>query len=296
MLLWERAHACKTPASATIEVSAMKISSHEQIQCFWNEKSNVYKDAQWAGSKIAEFDYVQTKKALLRSLDPTESDRILEIGCGPGTWTDLIASRCSKLVAVDISEKMIEKAKENIHNDNVTFINSDFTDHDFKEKFDKIFSVRVFEYIPNKKDLFKKACSLLNPGGELVIITKTKDSLWDFYKRLKKSLRFYDRNSFDEVRLYSWYENIPIDLVKTLLEKSKFSIVDISPVIIRLPIFMRGNDEVPLVSKKLESTALRIFGIFSENFSKKSTYVSFFFSESYMIHAVKSMATRHKAQ
>ncbi len=84
--------------------------------------------------------------------------------------------------------------------------------------------------------------------------------------------------------------------MKTLLEKNKFSIVDISPVIIRLPIFMRGNDEVPLVSKKLESIALRIFGIFSENFSKKSTYVSFFFSESYMIHAVKSMVTQHEAQ
>ena len=274
----------------------MKISGHEQIRCFWNEKSNLYKDAQWTGSKIASFDYFQTKKALLRSLDPTESDRILEIGCGPGTWTNLIASRCSKLVAIDISEKMIEKAKENIHNDNVTFINSDFMGHDFKEKFAKIFSVRVFEYIPNKKDFFGKACFLLNPGGELVIITKTKDSLWDFYKRLKKSLRFYDRNSFDEVRLYSWYENIPIDLVKTLLENNKFSIIDISPVIIRLPIFRRGNDEIPLVSKKLENIALRIFAILSENLSKRPTYVSFFLSESYMIHAIKSMATQHKAQ
>ena len=63
----------------------MKISRHEQIQCFWNEKSNAYKDAQWTGSKIAKFDYVQTKKALLRSLNPRGSDKILEISCGPGT-------------------------------------------------------------------------------------------------------------------------------------------------------------------------------------------------------------------
>jgi cyclopropane fatty-acyl-phospholipid synthase-like methyltransferase len=266
----------------------MKIHGHEQIQCFWNERSRTYKDAQWTGSKIAKFDYVQTKNALLSSLGPTKSDRILEIGCGPGTWTDLIASRCSKVVAIDISKKMIEKAKENIQNNNVTFINSDFTDHDFKEKFDKIFSVRVFEYIPNKMDFFRRVCCLLNPGGELVIITKTKDSLWDFYKRMKKSLRFYNRNSFDEVRLYSWYVNIPIDLVKTLLAKNELSIVDVSPVIIRLPIFMRGNDEIPLVSKKLESIALRIFGILSKSLSKKFNSVSSFFSESYKIHAIKN--------
>ena len=231
----------------------------------------------------------------MRGLNPTESDKILEIGCGPGTWTSLIADRCSKLVAIDVSEKMIEKAKEYVHNDNVTLINSDFSGHDFKEKFDKIFSVRVFEYISNKKDFFRKACSLLNPGGELVIITKTKDSLWDFYKRLKRNLRFYDRNNFDEVRLYSWYENIPIDFSKTLLKLNKFSIMNISPVIIRLPIFMRGNDEIPIVPKKLENLTLRIFGILSEELSRMPTYIPFFLSESYMIHAIKNMVAKNKA-
>jgi len=272
----------------------MKISRHEQIQCFWNQESDVYKDAQWAGSNIARFDYIQTKKALLRSLNPTRNDRILEIGCGPGTWTGLIASKCSQLVAIDVSEKMIKKAKEYVHNDNVTFINSDFMDHDFREKFDKIFSVRVFEYISNKKEFFRKACYLLDPGGELVIITKTRDSLWDFYKRLKKSLRFYDRNDFDEVRLYSWYQNIPTDLVKALLERNKFLVMNISPVIIRLPIFMGGNDEIPLVPEKLENITLRIFGILSENLSKMPTYVPFFLSESYMIHAIKNSVTKIK--
>jgi len=274
----------------------MKISSHEQNRCFWDEKSNAYRDAQWTGSNIAKFDYVQTRKALLRSLNPTGSDKILEIGCGPGTWTGLIANRCSKLVAIDVSEKMIKKAKAYTNNDNVTFINSDFMDHHFREKFNKIFSVRAFEYISNKKEFFRKACSLLNPDGELVIITKTRDSLWDFYKRLKKSLRFYNWNDFDEVRLYSWYENIPIRLIKILLIRNKFSVTNISPVIIRLPIFMRGNDEVPLVPKKLEKITLRIFGILSESLSKMPTYAPFFLSESYMIHAIKNMVTKPTPQ
>ena len=67
-------------------------------------------------------------------------------------------------------------------------------------------------------------------------------------------------------------------------------------MIIRLPIFMRGNDEVPLVPKKLENITLQIFGILSENLSKMPTYVSFFFSESYMIHAIKNVVTKHKVR
>lgn len=265
----------------------IKISRHEQIQSFWDEKSNVYRDAQWTGSNIAKFDYAQTRKALLRSLNPTETDKILEIGCGPGTWTGLIASRCSKLMAIDVSKRMIENAKERIHDNNITFINSNFMDCTLREKFDKIFSVRVFEYISAKEEFFRKAYFLLNPGGELVVITKTKDSVWDLYKRLKKSLRFYNRNDFDEVRLYSWYNNIPVHLVKILLKRHKFSIINISPVIIRFPIFMNGNDEIPFVPEKLEHVALRIFDIFSENLSEVPTQVPFLLSESYMIHAIK---------
>ena len=266
----------------------MKISRYEQIQSFWDEKSSVYRDAQWTGSNIAKFDYAQTRKALLRSLNPTETDKILEIGCGPGTWTGLIASRCSKLVAIDVSERMIENAKEHIHNNNVTFVNSNFMDYNFREKFDKIFSVRVFEYISAKEEFFRKAYFLLNPGGELVVITKTRDSVWDFYKRLKKSLRLYYKNDFDEVRLYSWYDNIPVHLVKILLKRHKFSIINISPVIIRFPIFINGNDEVPFVPRKLENIALRIFGIFSENLSEMPIQVPFLLSESYIIHAIKT--------
>jgi len=265
----------------------MNITRHKQIQSFWDEQSNVYRDAQWIGSNIAKFDYAKTRKALLRSLNPTKTDKILEIGCGPGTWTGLIAGRCSKIMAIDISKKMIENAKKHIHDNNVTFINSNFMHHAIGEKFDKIFSVRAFEYISAKEEFFRKVYFLLNPGGELILITKTKDSVWDLYKRLKKSLRLYNKNDFDEVRLYSWYDNIPPYLIKILLKRNRFSIKNISPVIIRFPIFMNGNDEIPFVPEKLEHIALRIFDIFSENLSEKSTQVPLLLSESYIIHAIK---------
>ena len=197
-------------------------------------------------------------------------------------------------MAIDVSERMIENAKEHVHDNNVTFINSNFMDYTLREKFDKIFSVRVFEYISAKEEFFRKAYFLLNPGGELVVITKTKDSVWDFYKRLKKSLRFYDKNDFDEVRLYSWYENIPVNLVKILLKRNKFSIMNVSPVIVRFPIFIGGNDEIPFVPRRLENIALRIFGIFSESLSEMPTQVPFLLSESYIIHAIKTWSPNLK--
>jgi SAM-dependent methyltransferase len=264
----------------------MRKSSQKHRRVFWNHQASSYKVAQWTGTKIADFDYVRTKKALLGSLNPIKKNNILEIGCGPGVWSNLIAPKCSKLVAVDISEKMIEKAKE-YKQKNIVFINTDFMDFNFKEKFDKIFSVRAFEYIINKKIFFSKSYSLLKPKGELILIIKTKNSIWDFYKRFKKHIKFYEGKNFDEVRLYSWYENVSINFLKNILESNNFIVIDILPVVIRLPVFKQGNDEIPIISKKFEKIFLRSFDIISNYFSKLPTHITLLFSESYLIHAVK---------
>jgi len=263
----------------------MVISYNEIIKNYWNEESKGYREAAWKGNLIAKYDFIHTKEALLKSLQPIKEDKILEIGCGPGLWTDLVAKRCARLTAIDISEKMIENAKENSNQRNITYINCDVLDFETNKKFNKIFSIRVIEYI--KKKLFKKIRNFLIPNGELVIITKTRNSLWDFYKRLKKIIKYYNSNSFNEVRQYSWYANPSIKQIGFLLKNNNFLIINILPVIVRLPIFKQGNDEIPLISKKFEQLTLKIFNSFSEKISKLPFTVSFLFAESYLIHAIK---------
>src|SRR5437016_5619241 len=84
---------------------------------------------------------------------------VLEIGCGIGTVTSLIAKYCKqgKIVSVDISPETITDAK-NIWKDlrNVEFLVSDMSDFKYNMKFDFVVLPDVLEHIPveQHKNLF----------------------------------------------------------------------------------------------------------------------------------------------
>ena len=87
-------------------------------------------------------------------------DRVLEIGCGIGTVTQLVAKYLSngKMVSVDISPETIKTAKQlNKSLSNVEFLVSDMSDFHHSTKFDFVILPDVLEHIPveNHKTLFK---------------------------------------------------------------------------------------------------------------------------------------------
>jgi trans-aconitate 2-methyltransferase len=76
---------------------------------------------------------------------------ILEIGCGIGTFTGLLASFVTKgnIVATDISNESVELARKILRSsDKVKFIVSDMTDFNPGIKFDFVVMVDVLEHIP----------------------------------------------------------------------------------------------------------------------------------------------------
>ena len=89
-----------------------------------------------------------------------EDSKVLEIGCGIGTLTQLIAQYVSKglVFAADISDKSIERAKENLKSfSNVQYAVSDMTDFKSDIKFDYVVLPDVLEHIPIEQhaSLFK---------------------------------------------------------------------------------------------------------------------------------------------
>lgn len=99
---------------------------------------------------------------------------VLEIGCGIGTFTSLIIPYLTSgnVVAMDISEKSINLAKQIYRYQNTSFIAADATNYDFEEKkFDVIILPDVLEHIPIKfhNDLFKKLQGVLNKNGFIFI-------------------------------------------------------------------------------------------------------------------------------
>lgn len=100
---------------------------------------------------------------------------ILEIGCGVGTLTGLIAKTMSgnaKMLAVDISSESIEIAKKRLQKfNNISFAVADFVELNLTEHFDFIILPDVLEHIPFEKHplLFQKLSLLLDKYGVMLI-------------------------------------------------------------------------------------------------------------------------------
>jgi len=62
------------------------------------------------------------KETLLPLLDPTEQDRVLDIGCGLGRWTEVLADQVAHYVGTDPIEPLIDLARQrNAGRKNVAF-------------------------------------------------------------------------------------------------------------------------------------------------------------------------------
>lgn len=102
------------------------------------------------------------------------NSRILEVGCGIGTFTMLLAQYCTKgkILATDISDESIQLAKVNLSRyKNVEFIVTDMIDFDYDDKFDFIILPDVLEHIPvdQHNNLLSALHKLLKSDGKLII-------------------------------------------------------------------------------------------------------------------------------
>lgn len=95
--------------------------THDDIKHYWDENAENWFYLSQRGIDIWR-DEVNTPAFL--DLLPDIHDKIgLDIGCGDGHNSRLIAQRCGKLIALDISEKMLHLAKQHDNPDNITWVN-----------------------------------------------------------------------------------------------------------------------------------------------------------------------------
>jgi ubiquinone/menaquinone biosynthesis C-methylase UbiE len=109
--------------------------------------------------------------SLRTTLAGFEFDTCLEIGCGTGKNTEWLMTKAKQVTAVDLSDKMLAKAKQKINSDHVQFIQADITnDWTFVNKqYDFISFSLVLEHIENLNGIFKKASNVLKPNGFVYI-------------------------------------------------------------------------------------------------------------------------------
>lgn len=104
------------------------------------------------------------------------AQRVLEVGCGIGAQTVILAknSPYSEITSIDISPESIELAKANAYAvgiKNVTFKVADIYDLDFEfETFDHIFICFVLEHLNYPLEALNVLLKYLRPGGSITAI------------------------------------------------------------------------------------------------------------------------------
>ncbi|MCC5637667.1 class I SAM-dependent methyltransferase [Nostoc sp. CHAB 5844] len=111
---------------------------------------------------------------LLKQL-PKHCQNILDIGCGTGEFSRLLAQRAEQVVAIDLSPNMIEVGKQRSrHYANIDFQIADILQWKFTlEKFDAIASISTVHHLP-LENLLPNLKAALKPGGRLVILDLLK--------------------------------------------------------------------------------------------------------------------------
>jgi ubiquinone/menaquinone biosynthesis C-methylase UbiE len=225
----------------------------------FNDASSYYRNLRWERNRLARFERDLTRAVIEQELGDRRVESALEIGCGPGTWTPLLAARADRVVALDLSEGMLTQARAHVVAPNVAFVRGDAATFATDERFDRVISVRVLEYVPEWREIIRRLSTFVKPGGRAVVITKTPVSVWRGTGRERWFGPHTLARTLTGRRLNDdfWQRHIPVRAMTSAFAAAGMRDIRVRPVIFGLPIYMRGTKQYPILPEAAEEPALR---------------------------------------
>jgi SAM-dependent methyltransferase len=99
-----------------------------------------------------------------------EGQRILEVGCGAGRFTQLALETGAEVVSFDLSSSVEAAWRNNPGEARWTLFQGSIYEIPLKkESFDKIFCMGVLQFCPDVEGAFRSMLPFLRPGGEIVV-------------------------------------------------------------------------------------------------------------------------------
>lgn len=200
---------------------------------FWNLLSKNY-----AASPISDRDAYEKKINKIKTfLSPDH--KVLDIGCATGTQCGDIAPNVKQVTGIDISDKLLDIAKQrmadrNVHN--INFIQATMFDERLEPgSFDVIMVFYVFHFIEDIDAAFNRINSLLKPGG--IFISETS-CLGEKSKIVGKIMRIVGR-----LGIMPLINLLTTAQLERALDRSGFSLLE-------KQIFGTSNNEYTLFAKK----------------------------------------------
>ncbi|MFC4559948.1 class I SAM-dependent methyltransferase [Virgibacillus kekensis] len=144
---------------------------------FWNERS------------MSMWDNGSRKDIIPFIGNHLESgSRILDIGCGDGYGSWKLHHAGYHVTGIDLSEEMIRRAKERVHNDEISFLQGDAGKLPFNnQSTEAIMAINVLEWTEDPAATIREFHRVLKDGGVLFagILGPTAGPRMNSYPRLK---------------------------------------------------------------------------------------------------------------
>jgi arsenite methyltransferase len=150
--------------------------------------------AEGEGEKMQRHHLDITEKTL-RLMDLRPGERVLDLGCGSGWATRLLARLASdgpegfgQVVGVDVSDEMIRQARAASRDfDNILYVWGSAQQIPWEENFfDKVLSVESFYYYPDQERALAELFRVMAPRGRMFILI-------NLYKDNPYSLQWVDK-------------------------------------------------------------------------------------------------------
>lgn len=129
------------------------------------------KEDDWSAKQYAKFLNERTRPSrdLLAQVPLESPKRAIDLGCGPGNSTAVLAERYpdANISGIDSSEDMVRKARETLPE--LSFDIADLEAFTLNEPVDLLFSNAVFQWLPGKTRIqtITHLVEMLSPGGVL---------------------------------------------------------------------------------------------------------------------------------
>jgi len=131
-------------------------------------------------------------------------DRVLEIGCGTGMFTEIFAATGATIVAVDLSKDLLDKARaRNLPMEQVVFVEKPFEECDVDGPFDAVIGSSVLHHLEIDVSL-RRIFELLKPRGFLSFAEPNMLNPQVFMERHFQFLPIFAYTSPDETAFARW--------------------------------------------------------------------------------------------
>lgn len=130
----------------------------------------------WTGQKFEYYREISRYSRLVR-IFTGKALEILDLGCGDGFLSCMLAEKGHRVDAMDISAERLKKFADKAGKLGITQICSSVFDYPFPKAYDAVVSSEVIEHLEDYENILMKVCGVIKPGGRLVIAVPYREKV-----------------------------------------------------------------------------------------------------------------------